>query len=304
MPTLLHSRRTLADRSFRLANVGDLYVAQDYKDTIHQEHYRSFQHTSEIKERDLSKQLVIDLSHEQGYRRGHIKAAVNLPLERFDFTRQVDTYGGITQDEVYSVMRSLGVSNETSEIILYDNSGLLACRLYFVLRYFGFVNLRILNGGWRAWLQAGLPVSEKSEETVESKSLDLKPKRQEILTKPTQMVRDVELKRSQYVDTRRPEAYRSYSIDGAKNIPAKLIMEDAKFASVKTVRDVANEHDVDLEGKKIICYSSKGLTSTVVWFGLQMAGCDRASVYDAGIKNWYQNFEDKLSPEAIEHLEH
>ena len=119
------SRRYITDRSFRLANVGDLAVAQEFKEQIPPEHFVTFRHTADIKQRDLDKQMVIDLSHEQGYKRGHIKNAINLPLERFDFCRLVDTYGGILQDEVYKVFKSLGVSNDTSEIILYDNSGLV-----------------------------------------------------------------------------------------------------------------------------------------------------------------------------------
>ena len=129
MSSLLYriSKRYITDRSFRLANVGDLAVAQEFKDQVAPEHFVTFAHTADIAKRDLSKQLVIDLSHEQGYKRGHIKGAINLPLEKFDFCRLVDTYGGIMQDEVYSVFKSLGVSNDTSEIILYDNSGLVCC---------------------------------------------------------------------------------------------------------------------------------------------------------------------------------
>ena len=119
------SKRRLTDRSFRLANVGDLRVAQEFKDQVAPEHYVTFAHTADVRQRDLDKQIVIDLSHEQGYKRGHIKGAINLPLEKFDFCRLVDTYGGIMQDEIYAVFKSLGVGNDTSEIILYDNSGLV-----------------------------------------------------------------------------------------------------------------------------------------------------------------------------------
>ena len=73
---------------------------------------------------------------------------------------------------------------------------------------------------------------------------------------------------------------------------------------MKEIRDLCAQHKVPLDDKKLIVYSSKGLTSTVGWFGLEVAGAEHASVYDAGIKNWYQNFEDKLSPDAVEHLQY
>mmetsp|Transcript_11794 Transcript_11794/g.19024 ORF Transcript_11794/g.19024 Transcript_11794/m.19024 type:complete len:332 (-) Transcript_11794:181-1176(-) len=297
------NRRCIADRSFRLANVGDLAVAQEFKDHVAPEHYVTFVHTADVIKRDMDKQIVIDLSHEQGYKRGHIKGAINLPLEQFDFCRVIDQYGGITQDEVYAVFKSLGVSNETSEIILYDNSGLLACRLWFVLRYYGFQNVRILNGGWRSWLRAGLPVDEKESVPTPAKTLDLKPKRDAIVTKPTQMVFDHEHKTSQIVDTRRPDVYQEYHIPRAINIPSKLFMQDGEFKPVKAIRDILQEKDLNLEDKHTIIYSSKGLTSAVGFFCMTMAGMDRVSVYDQGIYNWIQNFESKISPDIAEHLQ-
>jgi len=296
--------RGLADRSFRLANVGDLRVAQEFsKSHGDNEHFATFHHTSKAKERDLSKQIVIDLSHAQGYKRGHIKGALNLPLERFDFTKLVDTYGGIMVDDVYSVFKELGVSNDTSEIILYDNSGLLASRLWFVMRYFGFTNVRILNGGWRAWLRAGLPVDEKDTIPTPSTSLDLKAKRDLIVTKPTTMVFDHEHKRSQIIDTRRPEAYQSYHIPRAINIPSKLLMQDGEFCSVYDIRETLRAKGVSLDdGASSIIYSSKGLTSAVAYFCLDMAGLEKISVYDQGIYNWVTNFESKISPDMAEHL--
>ena len=93
-----------------------------------------------------------------------------------------------------------------------------------------------MNGGWRGWLEAGLPLCEKEVTPVASNSLDLKAKRSNILTKPTQIFREfvdvaVQNQKYVYVDTRRPDAYNSYHIDEAKNIPARLLMEDSKFSS-------------------------------------------------------------------------
>jgi len=295
--------RHYTDRSFRLANMDDLYVASNYRNRVKPPTYFSFVHTATLKPRDITKQIVIDLSHEQGYKRGHIENAVNLPIETFDFTRLVDVYGGVSREECLEVMKNLGVSNATSEIILYDNSGLLACRLWFVLRYFGFQRVRILNGGWRSWLRAGHPVSEGIVKPKPSKSLDIKPKRTYIMTKPTQMVFDIQHKTSIILDTRRPEAYSAYHVPNAINIPSVLFMEDAMFASVEEIRETCKNHDLDLDSEKhIILYSDKGLSASVSYFALTMAGCDKISVYDAGLENWKTNFDDALSSDAQDQL--
>ena len=76
------------------------------------------------------------------------------------------------------------------------------------------------------------------------------------------------------------------------------------FSGVKEIRETADENELGLDDKKVICYSSNGLTSCVGWFAFEMAGIERISVYDAGIKNWMQNFEDQLSPDAVEHLQY
>ncbi|ETO12283.1 hypothetical protein RFI_25091 [Reticulomyxa filosa] len=113
-----------------------------------------------VRSRDISKQLVIDLSHEQGYRRGHVPGAVNLSLEKFNFTRKVDVHGGITRGltvslffflikkkkrhyffgyEIYNVMKNLGLSNDTSETILYDNSTLVCYDIFIYICYILYV---------------------------------------------------------------------------------------------------------------------------------------------------------------------
>ena len=163
--------------------------------------------------------------------------------------------------------------------------------------------MRILNGGWRAWLRAGLPVDEKECVPMSAKSLDLKPKRDSIVTKPTQMIFDHEHKTSQIVDTRRPEAYQEYHIPRAVNIPSKSLMQDGEFATVKQIRDMLQDKEVRVDdGSPVIIYSSKGLTAPVGYFCLTMAGIDRASVYDQGVYNWITNNQEKIDPFVEEHL--
>ena len=53
----------------------------------------------------------------------------------------------------------MGVSND-KQVIGYDNAGgVYASRLWWMLRWMGHRSVAVLDGGWQAWLAAGLPVT-------------------------------------------------------------------------------------------------------------------------------------------------
>ncbi len=102
--------------------------------------------------------VIVDLDAAAGYQRGHIPGAVHLPdnYERNPATGWVNT---LLADRFAAVCRSLGIGDATP-VVAYDNNlSLYAARFWWTLNYYGHRNIRVLNGGWRAWLSAGGPVS-------------------------------------------------------------------------------------------------------------------------------------------------
>eukprot|EP01084_Bolivina_argentea_P018295 34053_1 len=299
------STRSLTDRSFRLANALDIKAGQQFKTQISVGNYHPFMHTSELKrEPDLSRQILIDIRSNEDYNEGHIKDAVCLPRTRFDFTEYVDTKGGITFDEVYNTMRQVGVSNGTDEIILYDNAGEMMCRAFWVLRYFGFANIRILSGGYlNGWRAIGLPEDTKETVVKESTELTLKPSRPYLMTRPTQMMENHQAGRSQIIDTRRPEEYAINKIPRSINIPSYKFMKDGSFKSVQEIRQLCRSEGFDVENNSkghIILYSNRGRGAAIGYFALSMVGFDRLAIYDQGIENWMINQDKKLSVEQTD----
>jgi thiosulfate/3-mercaptopyruvate sulfurtransferase len=62
-------------------------------------------------------------------------------------------------DELQAKARSWGISRD-SMVVVYDNSGgAQASRAWWTLRWAGLNNVRILDGGFRAWTSANLPQS-------------------------------------------------------------------------------------------------------------------------------------------------
>ena len=56
-------------------------------------------------------------------------------------------------------MRAAGVSEDRPVVVYDDRDAMPAARAWWLLCYHGHQNVRVLDGGYRAWLAAGLPVT-------------------------------------------------------------------------------------------------------------------------------------------------
>ncbi len=56
-------------------------------------------------------------------------------------------------------MRAAGVRAGQLAVVCDDGDGTIAARAWWLLRYYGHPQVRVLDGGFRAWSAAGQPVS-------------------------------------------------------------------------------------------------------------------------------------------------
>ncbi len=57
-------------------------------------------------------------------------------------------------------MRAAGVSQDRPVVVYDERDATAAARCWWLLRYFGHQHVRVLDGGYQAWLAAGLPVRD------------------------------------------------------------------------------------------------------------------------------------------------
>ena len=86
--------------------------------------------------------LVLDLRDAAEYARGHIIGAKNVPLA--DLERRVAEFD----------------KHKARPVIVHCDTGSLANRAVGVLKDRGFASVHNLAGGYRGWLQGGLPVEK------------------------------------------------------------------------------------------------------------------------------------------------
>ncbi len=102
----------------------------------------------------------------ESYRKGHLPGAVFVDLDR-DVAGPPGRGGRHplpATGDFEAAMRRAGVSAGRLVVVYDDADSTAAARLWWSLRYFGHDRVRVLDGGYRAWTEAGLRVSTADPE--------------------------------------------------------------------------------------------------------------------------------------------
>lgn len=111
---------------------------------------------SRMGEADL---MIIDMRKPQYYEQGHIEGAVNVWRDQLEDSSY--PYGGMmaAKDSVESLLSRLGISSSHS-LVIYDDRGCPdAARLWWLLKFYNFERVSLLNGGLEAWQGLGMKLS-------------------------------------------------------------------------------------------------------------------------------------------------
>ncbi|GGC96969.1 sulfurtransferase [Halopseudomonas salina] len=69
-------------------------------------------------------------------------------------------------EQMQALLRRAGVNQHTQVIVYDDGPGLFASRLWWMLRWLDHGRVGILDGGFKAWQEAGLPVTQETPRPV------------------------------------------------------------------------------------------------------------------------------------------
>jgi thiosulfate/3-mercaptopyruvate sulfurtransferase len=98
--------------------------------------------------------VIVDCDAEAGFNRGHIPGAVLVP-DNFEKDPDSGRVHLMNPDQFKAMCEGLGIGDSTL-VITYDNGqSLTAARLWWALHTYGHTEVRVLNGGWRAWVANG-----------------------------------------------------------------------------------------------------------------------------------------------------
>lgn len=108
------------------------------------------------------KTVIIDTRDPKSYAAGHIPGAVNLH-EIFTYLATSTAEGMVELSRKFAAAFAAAGLGGSETAIIYEqsmNTGFgQSCRGYFLLKYLGYTNAHILDGGMDAWTAKGLPTS-------------------------------------------------------------------------------------------------------------------------------------------------
>jgi thiosulfate/3-mercaptopyruvate sulfurtransferase len=198
-----------------------------------------------------------------------------------------------------TLMSRLGVGDEHA-VVVYDDSGHLAPRLWWALNYYGHPDVRVLNGGWTKWLAEGRPVTAAVPAYPPARfTARVQPEWRVAADEVRARLQDPT---AALVDCRSPAEYRGElgrgektgRIPGAVNLPVGRLMEGQHhvWRSDAELRALFQEAGVGPD-REVLTYCNAGVSASIGLLGAKLLGYPRARNY-AG--SWYDWEHDSTNP--------
>lgn len=188
---------------------------------------------------------------------------------------------------------ALGLS-ESDSIIVYDGIGLFSApRVWWTLKVFGADDVRVLDGGFPAWVKAGYPT--KSDE-AKPKPARFAANLDRSTVKTFEDVQAALGRGKTVVDARGAPRFRgeapeprpglsSGHMPGARNLPFDKLAEGGRLVAPEKIRALFEEAKVDL-GAPVITTCGSGVTAAVLLFALARLGKNDVALYDGSWTEW------------------
>lgn len=246
----------------------------------------------ELARPEVAQRLVIlDARKKEAYQQSHIPGA-----RWVDHDAWKSALGDGTDASGWNRrIGELGIRGD-SEVVVYDDAaGLLAARIWWLLRYWGVNRARLLNGGWTAWQAAGLPTQTETPPPVEAAAFAATAQTRRLATKE-QILASLPDHSLQIIDTRsedefcgidRKENKRGGAIPGAKHLVWSDLIDPAtgRFKSPEDLRRLIEQAGIDLD-KPLASYCQTGGRASVMAFGLELLGARDPRNYYRSWSEW------------------
>jgi len=240
------------------------------------------------------KLVEIDVDAKQ-YDVGHVPGSIgfNWQLQLQDQT----TRDILTKEDFEKLMSGAGIAATDTVVVFGDNNNWFAAYGFWLMKYFGHEDVRMMNGGRVKWLiEDDKPLTTDATPVAPTtyKVAQVNP---QLRAKVPQVLEVASTGGYNLVDVRSPDeftgkviappgmsetAQRGGHIPGAKSIPwSRTVNPDGTFKTTDELRKLYFEDAGLIESKGTICYCRIGERSSHSWFVLKyLLGQEDCKNYD------------------------
>ncbi len=220
-------------------------------------------------------------AHEQ-YLAGHIPGAVFFDHLKFSDTSSPYEYMLATDEQLADQIGKIGIAND-SEVIVYTTA-ILACatRAWWLLRYAGLENVRVLNGGFAAWKKVGGAVEQEEQKYAATQFEEhFKP---EMFASKEEVQAAIDMDGVYTENALTQDWHDQEHIPGSSCLPlTDLTIEWDAFLSEDQLSARLNGVG---QHKRIITYCGGGIAATLNAIAHLMVGNENVAVYDGSLFEW------------------
>jgi thiosulfate/3-mercaptopyruvate sulfurtransferase len=230
----------------------------------------------------------------------HIPGAIFFDIEELSDRSNPLPHMLPTADVFSRSLSALGIGDHMS-IVIYEQEGVFSGpRAWWMLNTFGAQNVYLLDGGLRAWAEAGLPTQSGH---VHRAPASFRAELDQNAVKDFSRIQHMVAARAQILDARSagrfagilPEPRPGISsghMPGATSIPFTELVEEGRLKAAEELRHIFDAKGVDRQ-QPITTTCGSGITAAVIALGLEIAGAKHVSLYDG---SWA---EYAAHPEAV-----
>ena len=236
------------------------------------------------------KLVVLDARSKAKHAEGHVPGAVWVDHDAWSKAFHTDP----DAKEWPGRVGGLGVTDK-SAVAVYDDGGVKdAARVWYILRYLGVKDVRLVNGGLAAWKAQKLPISDKLESAplavfkAGAAVASLHADQDRVLG----FLKD---KKTQIIDSRSEKEYcgdsktakRSGSMPGALHLEWSEALDPAtkKFKSADELAKLFQDAGIDLS-KPSVTYCQSGGRASVMVFTMELMGAKEVANYYRSWSEW------------------
>jgi thiosulfate/3-mercaptopyruvate sulfurtransferase len=222
-----------------------------------------------------------------GYDDSRIPGAILLRPTQLATTVDGVPAQAVPPNQAQSVLRAVGLREDVIAVVYGAPPEYDAARIVWSLRYYGHVDVRYLDGGYAAWVEAGgaldtdPPNVEPTEYTIVAVEEDLRVTGDWVLSQLGDAPYDIPA--IQLVDARSEGEYETGRIPSARSVDWARNLDEG-FLRSRTELDALYEGMDSAETTVTYCVS--GWRGSFAWLTLMALGYEDPRLYDGSWNEW------------------